>query len=187
LQLKPDLAEAHNNLGKRLEDQGKLDEALACYHRALEIKPDFPDVRSNLVFTLQYRPGISLAELAEAHAEYDRRHAAPLRAKWRPHEPRGQAPRPLRLGFASPDFCQHPVGFFFDPALGNLDRQEAEIICYRRSREQGPAEHPRISSGRRALARRARWNHEQLATRIRDDQIDILFRSRRPHAPATAC
>ena len=31
LELKPDFAEAHNNLGNALKDQGKLDEAVACY------------------------------------------------------------------------------------------------------------------------------------------------------------
>ena len=40
LELKPDLAEAHNNLGIVFKDQGKLDEAVACYRRALELKPD---------------------------------------------------------------------------------------------------------------------------------------------------
>ena len=39
LELKPDFAEAHNNLGVALQDQGQLDEAVACYRRALELKP----------------------------------------------------------------------------------------------------------------------------------------------------
>ena len=43
LELKPDYAEAHNNLGNALKDQGKLDEAVACYRRALELKPDFAE------------------------------------------------------------------------------------------------------------------------------------------------
>ena len=43
LELKPDYAEAHNNLGNALKDQGKLDEAVACYRRALELKPDYAE------------------------------------------------------------------------------------------------------------------------------------------------
>ena len=35
LALKPDFAEAHNNLGTALQDQGKVDEAVAQYRRAL--------------------------------------------------------------------------------------------------------------------------------------------------------
>ena len=33
------MAEAHNNLGNALKDQGRLDEALACFRRAVELKP----------------------------------------------------------------------------------------------------------------------------------------------------
>ena len=149
LQLKPDFAEVHNNLGNALKDQGRLDEALASYRRALEIKPTFAEVHSNLIFSLNYRPGITLVELAEAHAEFDRRHAVPRSGEPPRGYPAGSrekdvpcsplpAPRSLRLGFVSPDFCQHPVGFFLIRTLENLDRSEVEIVCYN---DRGPADH----------------------------------------------
>ena len=53
LELKPDYAEAHNNLGVAFEDQGKLDEAVACYRRALELKPDYAEAHNNLGDALQ--------------------------------------------------------------------------------------------------------------------------------------
>ncbi len=48
LQWKPELAEAHNNLGSALKAQGKLDEAVACYRRALELKSNYPEAHNNL-------------------------------------------------------------------------------------------------------------------------------------------
>ena len=42
LALKPDFAEAHNNLGNALQEQGKADEAVAHYRRALALKPASP-------------------------------------------------------------------------------------------------------------------------------------------------
>ena len=48
MELKPDFAEAHNNLGVALKDQGKLNEAIACCRRALELKPDFAEAHNNL-------------------------------------------------------------------------------------------------------------------------------------------
>ena len=48
MELKPDYAEAHNNLGNAFKDRGKLDEAAACYRRALELKPDYAEAHSNL-------------------------------------------------------------------------------------------------------------------------------------------
>ncbi len=53
VELKPDFAEAHNNLGNVLKDQGKLAEAEACYRRALELKPDVAEVHNNLGAALE--------------------------------------------------------------------------------------------------------------------------------------
>ena len=53
LQLNPDFAEAHNNLGTALQDQGKIAEALACYRRALQLKPDYAEAHNNLGNALQ--------------------------------------------------------------------------------------------------------------------------------------
>ena len=46
--LKPDLAEAHYNLGNALRDNGQLDEAISSYKQALRLKPDFGKVHNNL-------------------------------------------------------------------------------------------------------------------------------------------
>ena len=39
---------AHNNLGNALRDQGKLEEAVACYHTALNLQPDYAQAEYNL-------------------------------------------------------------------------------------------------------------------------------------------
>ena len=51
--IKPDLAEAHNNLGNALQKLRKLDEAVASYHKALAIKPDYAEAHYNLGLALQ--------------------------------------------------------------------------------------------------------------------------------------
>ncbi len=48
VELQPDFAAAHGNLGALLERQGKLDEAAVCCLRALELKPDFAAASYNL-------------------------------------------------------------------------------------------------------------------------------------------
>ncbi len=118
LELKPDYAEAHNNLGNALKDQGKPEEAVACYRRSLELNPDYVVAHSNLLFALQYCPGMTPAALAVAHAEYDRRHAAPLRGAIVP----GAicVPDTLRVGFVSPDLGRHAIGYFLVRVLENL-------------------------------------------------------------------
>ena len=53
LRLKPDFAEALNNLGGVLKMQGKLAEAAASCKRALSFKPDFAEAHINLGNTLK--------------------------------------------------------------------------------------------------------------------------------------
>ena len=48
LAIKPDYAEAHNNLGIALWGLGKPDDAVASYHNALSIKPDYAEAHNNL-------------------------------------------------------------------------------------------------------------------------------------------
>ncbi len=80
MELKPDLADAHNNLAIILEYQGKPDEAIACYRRALELKPDYTEAAYNLgnAWRNQDEPAEAIAcyrralelkpDYAEAHA-----------------------------------------------------------------------------------------------------------------------
>jgi predicted O-linked N-acetylglucosamine transferase (SPINDLY family) len=170
----PELVGALSNLGTALAYQGKLDEAVECYRRALQLKPDYPETHSNLLFTLQYRAGTTLAELAAAHAEYDRLHAGPLRAAWRPHENVRDPQRPLRLGFVSPDFGRNPVGYFLIRALENLDPSQWQTVCYcyRVNNDELTARFQAAAT----LWRDVRGlSQERLAERIRADRIDILF------------
>ncbi|MGO9110814.1 MAG: tetratricopeptide repeat protein [Thermoguttaceae bacterium] len=174
LELKPDLAEAHNTLGNALKDQGKPDEAVACYRRALECKPDYAMAHDNLVLALHYCPGVTLAALAEAHAEYDRRQASPLRGAVAARENVRNRNGRLRLGFVSPDLSRHPVGWFLLGVLENLNQEQQETICY----SDGMVKDD-LTNRLRAAATQWRdvnqLGDQRLADQIRTDRIDILF------------
>ena len=43
LSIKPDYADAYNNMGNALKEQGKLEEAIEAYNKALFIRPDYAD------------------------------------------------------------------------------------------------------------------------------------------------
>ena len=174
LELKPNLAETYCNLGTALMEQGKLDEALASCRQALELKPDYAYARSNLLLALQYCAGVTPAVLAEAHAEYDRHHAAPLRdgvaQQEKVRDPHGR----LRLGFVSPDLGLHPVGYFLVRVLENFDPDLHETICYSDRIVKDGLTH-------RLQAAATQWrdvmgiSDQRLAEQIRADGIDVLF------------
>ena len=65
IELKPDYAEAHYNLGVILQKRVKLDEAEASYRKAIELKPDYAGAHYNLGVMLQ-----ELGRLDEAEASY---------------------------------------------------------------------------------------------------------------------
>ena len=48
LAIKPDYAEAHNNLAGTLQELGQLHDAVKSYEQALSIKPGFPEAHNNL-------------------------------------------------------------------------------------------------------------------------------------------
>jgi len=174
LALKPDYADAQSNLGAALMEEGKLEEALAAYRRALELDPALVAAADNRLVALQYRPGISLPALALAHAEYERRYTGPLRTAWRPHRNLRDPRRRLRLGFVSPDFGRHPVGFFLVGCLEHLDPGQYETACYcDRVHEDDIA--PRFRAAAALWREVAGLDDQQLADQISADQVDILF------------
>jgi predicted O-linked N-acetylglucosamine transferase (SPINDLY family) len=174
VELQPGSAVSYSNLGGALQNAGRLDETIACLRKALELKPDHAKARSNLLHTLQYRSGVTLAELAAAHAEFEKVSAAPLRAEWQPQAGDRDSERPIMLGFMSPCFSQHPVGHFVIRAVENLDRERFKVVCYS----------DRIGADdwtKRFQAASAVWrdtnnlSQAELAEQIRADRIDILF------------
>jgi predicted O-linked N-acetylglucosamine transferase (SPINDLY family) len=177
LALRPDYAGAdkvHNNLGVAFMDQGRADEALEYYRQALKLSPDSISIHSNLLYALHYCAGVTPGALAEAHAEYDRRHAAPLRGTLTRREKVRDRQGPLRLGFVSPDLGRHPVGNFLVRVLENLDDKQHETVCYSDRIAKDDWTH-------RFQAAATQWrdvfgmDDQRLAEQIRADRIDILF------------
>ena len=65
--INPNFAEAHNNMGIILKDQGNLEEAIEAYNKALAIKPDFAEAYNNMGNALQEQG--KLEEAMEAYAK----------------------------------------------------------------------------------------------------------------------
>ncbi len=174
LRLEPDHPELHANLANLLMLQGRAAEAQAHYRRALEVKPDYAAAHSNWLFSRQCLPGVNTANLAEAHEQWERSHARPLRSTWRPFANDPDPRRPLRLGFVCRDFRHHPVGYFILRAVEGLRGLDCETYCY----DTGLI---RDELTDRFAAASTVWrpcrglSDVELADRIRDDRVDLLF------------
>ena len=172
LQLKPELAEAHSNLGAVFKEQGKLTEAIAQFERALEIKTDFVAAHSNLLFCLMYDERLSVEQLFDAHQSWDVRHGlATQRCSKYYNERSGD--RRLRVGYVSPDFRQHSVAWFLRPLLECHDREAVEVFCYAEVKRPDDVTE-RFRSQADQWRPTAGLSDDALAAQIVADGIDIL-------------
>ena len=172
--LSPDFAEAHNNLGNALKDQRQMDQAIAAFRKAVALKPADADLHSNLVFNLHYHPSYDAPSIAAELAEWNRRHAQPLRKFILVHSNSPDPARPLRIGYVSPHFTNHVNGLIFLPILRQHDRHQFHITCY--SHVTQPDETTaQIKQHVDQWRDIAALNDDQAAAQIHQDQIDILI------------
>jgi predicted O-linked N-acetylglucosamine transferase (SPINDLY family) len=169
----PDAYDACRNLGSTLAGLGRYEEAEALHRRALEIQPDYAAGHSSLLFNLNYRPDLTAEQIFAEYRRWDERHAAPLKAGWRPHDNGPDPERRLKVGYVSPDFRDHAVALFAAPLLEAHDRRRVELFCY----SEAPAQDA-VTERFRAAA--DHWigtvglSDAALAERIRADGIDVL-------------
>jgi len=148
---------------------GMVGTGIETLRRALALNPNDADAHSKLLLAMNYSAAIGAEEIAAEHRRFGDRHeqpvgAAPLDAAW---------PRPLRIGYVSPDFRSHVVASFMWPILARHDRERFTVYCYYTNKIVDEA-----TRGLRALAGHwadcAALSESELAARIRADRIDIL-------------
>jgi protein O-GlcNAc transferase len=174
LDINPKLAAAWSNFGSARKSQGRLEEAVSNYRKALEIDPNFSSPHSDLLFCLQYVPGITSAELKAEHENWYHMHGQVLQEMAISHNVDRSSKRPLRVGLISPDFRHHPVGFLAVKLVENIDNQDLQIFGY--------ADQTKFDNYTKRFADAAhKWtkvyglSDDQLIEQIQQDQIDILI------------
>jgi predicted O-linked N-acetylglucosamine transferase (SPINDLY family) len=171
--LQPDYGDALANLGTVHANRGDPAEATLWFRRALAEDPDNADIHSNLLFNLLHSPACSREELFEEHRRFGERQEALVVATQHPAPTATDAERRLRVGFVSPDFREHALVHFLEPALKTLDHRQVEVFLYYTrdlfdevtERLRSYADHWRAVSG---------LSSALVAKLIGDDRIDIL-------------
>lgn len=153
-------------------EKGSYLEAIQAHLLALQIEPDSLDFKSKLLFALSYAAKLDAATLKDEAANFGEQAAQHARAQFQSWSLSGDGP--LRIGFVSGDFRQHPVGFFLEGLLGELDKNRFQLFAY-------PA---RV--GEDALTRRikpffSKWSlvaglaDQAVAKMIHEDGVHILI------------
>ena len=174
IQADPAIAEAHVNLGIAFTDICELDLASLCYQRAIALRPSYEHAFSRYLFNLQYQPSVTEKGLLESHVAFGQRFSVPV-AHEGDSQPRRRFPaRPLRVGFVSDGFGQHPVGRFLNAFLPHLDPSLLTLAFYC-DRNRNDSLTKALRQGSNLWRETVAMSHDSLARIIRDDQIDVLF------------
>jgi predicted O-linked N-acetylglucosamine transferase (SPINDLY family) len=161
-------------LGDVLTERGAIEESLEKHLKALELGVEPMQVYARLLFTMPGSPSYSATEIREHAVRYGR--IAADAAKPFTHAPSVyDGSRPLRVGFVSGDFRQHPVGIFLESIMRHLDRTRIEPIAYVTFSDAEDAVTERLRPHFAAWHKMDRKNAEEAARKIHDDKLDILI------------
>ncbi|MCA1778984.1 MAG: tetratricopeptide repeat protein [Xanthomonadaceae bacterium] len=165
----PDSADARLFVAAARQRRAATEAACRDYRHLLEIKPDYWQAHSNYLISLQHLPGIGPAELAEAHAEWARRHFPKARAIARSVR-RG----PIRVGWFSPRLLAGPMESFFVGVLKAFPRNGVEHWLYQ-THDIADSSTPRFKAVADHFASVADLDDFALADRAVADSIDIAI------------
>ena len=84
-----------------------------------------------------------------------------------------QLRRPLRIGYLSPDFRTHPIGYFIEPLLTHHRPERCHSTCYALPCAQDDVTQ-RLKKQAHQWRDCAGWNMQQIVEKIREDNMDIL-------------
>ncbi|MBM3547113.1 MAG: hypothetical protein FJX54_09170 [Alphaproteobacteria bacterium] len=160
-----------NNLGNALT---AIEDIVAAYRRAHALAPGDLATHSNLLFALNYLPGLDCDALFEAYRQWEERQARPLYARGRAHPNDRDPERPLRIGYLSADFRANPIAHNVVGLIERRDRARYQAFCYGEvpRSDEVTKRYQAASDGYRSTVG---LDDDAVAAMIRADRIDILF------------
>lgn len=171
-----DLMSVALNLWGAYVGRGSYDQALNLLENALAEDKVHSHARrasafSTLLFTLNYMPNISPADIARRHRSWGERFEVDAVA---PHGNDRAPERALRIGYVSADFRSHSVANFLLPVLEAHDRDRFKVFCYSNTARPD-------SVTQRIAAACDQWrpivglDEDRVTQLVRADAIDILI------------
>ncbi|MEM7147244.1 MAG: tetratricopeptide repeat protein [Verrucomicrobiota bacterium] len=160
-------------LAQVCQQPGRVREALDHMEAGLKRKPGDPQNDSNILFVINYfqpdDPKDEFNRIAQYNTHF--KDLTPADPEFK-NDP--DPDRPLRVAYMSPDFRWHSVAHVALAPLRAHDRKQIEVYCYgeyqnadlNTLRFQDAADHWIATKG---------MSDEELADKIREDQIDILI------------
>lgn len=157
--------------------EGKIDEGLDCFKKAILLNPSDSMAHSKLIMVSQYIDKVSSEEILEYSQNYYRQCITPflmqnsIEFDFKNLINKFQENPKLRVGFVSADFKMHPVFFWVSSLLKYVQKDDFEIYCYANNTKNSLAESLQCHK----LEYIYNLSDRELAEKIYDDEIHILI------------
>ena len=179
----PKSADAFCELGSALYALRRWHESTEAFRNALRIDPEHKVARTNLVtcdlMHYLYQDGLPPEELFVRHRLWGEEVTAELApitaAEAKPFANTRNPDRPLRVGFVSADFNDHPVAHFLAPLLAHYDRTAIEVYCYAERERMDAYTEVLQTTGGIWRIRSRNDSDTALREQLRRDIIDIVI------------
>jgi len=165
--------EAYSNLGSLLKDLSDFNGAIINYKKALDIKPDFMIAYSNLLFCLNYINEVAEEERKKLAINYGLIATNKANKKFE-HTNFKLDKKKLKVGMVSADFINHPVGYFLENILKNINKDIFQLYAYSNNNYEDDLTN-RIKKYFKKYKKICNLNDLSAAKLINEDGIDILI------------
>jgi Flp pilus assembly protein TadD len=113
---KNDEACAYSNLARIASYEGRIDDAVTLFFKALNIQPDYRAAADNLLFILNNSDRYTPEQISKEHFRLSAIYpVSTVQKSNRKYNKKNK----IRVGYVSPDFKSHSVGFFIEPVLNS--------------------------------------------------------------------
>ncbi|MEI6762333.1 MAG: tetratricopeptide repeat protein [Betaproteobacteria bacterium] len=177
LSLKPQDAASLQGMGASLMSVGggQNPEALNYFRASHAADSSSIDAHSNLIFAMDMDPRFDTQALLAERRRWADLHARPHEHKQRAHRNLPDSARRVRVGYVSADFKTHSAPKVFGAMLMHYDRTQYEVFAYSQLDFKSKDDQSYLFAGAvDHWADIGQLSDDELAARIRLDQIDIL-------------
>jgi predicted O-linked N-acetylglucosamine transferase (SPINDLY family) len=159
--------------GAILINECRIDEAIDTFRRGRAHDPQNFDLESAELFALNLAEDATSEAILARHQAFGARLEAAYPPRFVGFANSKEPERRLRVGYLSPDFCNHGVGLFMLPLVEQHDRAACEVVCYSVGTVVDDATRS-LQNAADAWRDATALSHAELADAIHRDGIDIL-------------
>lgn len=172
LRITPNVAQTYNNLGNVLSLACRQNESLRAYAKSLKLAPDDLLSYQNYLMSMHYPSEVTKEEIFHQHRKFGKQYTVKkLNTQF---DNLVMPERRLRVGYVSPDFRGHAVGFFMKAVVKGHNRMNVLPYLYYNNPTADETTNLFVDMVPSSWRDISSLTKQQVIELIKEDRIDIL-------------